>query len=268
MTDSRDAIKAGRDIDEMSDKITKLQSDIKEIVDEIDEKNVEIKKITEEMKEAATLRTQENEDFKRSKADDERAVEVVKSAKGVLESFYKENNLVLVQHAKRVPTVNAGEAPPPPPQTWDEPYGGKSQESGSIISILTLIVEDIQKDMSKAASEEEEAAKAFKQGKEEFEAQKTGLDSDIATLGGTKGSKEEDIQGTKTTRKTQKQELDNYMQKMADAEVGCDYIAINFGIRKKNRDVEIDGLSKAKAILEGGAFPDKSEALLQKIRHH
>jgi len=44
------------------------------------------------------------------------------------------------------------------------------------------------------------------------------------------------------------------MQKMADAEVGCDYIALNFEVRKKNRDTELDGLMKAKAILEGGSF--------------
>jgi len=34
-----------------------------------------------------------------------------------------------------------------------------------------------------------------------------------------------------------------------------DYLTINYDVRLKNRQIEIDGLIKAKAILEGGEFP-------------
>jgi chromosome segregation ATPase len=253
MADSRDSIVAARSIDDMSDRISKLEADIVEISAEIKSKDEEIAHITEEMSEAKQQRERENEDWVRSNADDEQAIQVVNSAKDVLENFYKENNLVFSQTAK-APTVAAGEAPPPPPKTWDEPYGGKKQESGSIVTILTLIAEDMAKDKQKAKAEEDSAQAAYDEDKQESESQIQSLRADVSDLETTKGEKEEDIESTKGSRKTKKQELDNFMQKMADAEVGCDYIALNFEVRKKNRDTELDGLQKAKAILEGGDF--------------
>jgi len=32
---------------------------------------------------------------------------------------------------------------------------------------------------------------------------------------------------------------------------GCDFIAANYDLRAKNRNLEIDGLKKAKAVLQG-----------------
>jgi len=272
MADSRDAIMASRDIDEMSDKKIKLTEEIAEIASEIKDKQDEILAITAEDAEAARLRQQDTEDWVRSNSDDERAAQVVQSAKEVLENFYSENNLNLVQKGKKQPAVTAGEAPPPPPSTWDTPYSGKQQETGSVVQILTVIKEDIEKDMAKAKTEEDEAATEFNTQHTAFETQRDGLNDDIATLEGTSGSKTEEIQTTKENRKTRKQELDNYMSKMSDASVGCDYITVNFDNRKKNRDTELDGLLKAKAILEGGAFPElldtKHDAFLKKARRH
>merc|ERR1719375_262392 len=112
----------------------------------------------------------------------------------------------------------------------------------------------MEKDKQKAKAEEDKAQKNYEDEKTESEDQIQSLRADVSTLETTKGEKEEDIESTKGSRKTRKQELDNFMQKMADAEVGCDYIALNFEVRKKNRDTELDGLTKAKAILEGGSF--------------
>jgi hypothetical protein len=253
-TDSRDAIVAARSIDDMSDRVSKLEADIVEIDAEIKSKDAEIDHIGKDMKEAEELRQRENEDWARSNADDDQAIQVVNSAKEVLENFYKDNDLALVQQVKRAPVVTAGDAPPPPPQTWEEPYGGKTQESGSIVTILTLIAEDMEKDKQKAKADEDKAKATYDSEKKESEDQIQSLRADVSTLETTKGEKEEDIESTKGSRKTKKQELDNFMQKMADVEVGCDYIALNFEVRKKNRDTELDGLMKAKAILEGGSF--------------
>jgi hypothetical protein len=252
--DSREAIVSARSIDDMSDRVSKLEEDIVEIDAEIKSKDQEIDRIGEEMKEAEQLRERENQDWARSNAEDEQAIQCVNNAKEVLENFYKDNELVLVQQVVSVPVVTAGDAPPPPPQTWDAPYGGKSQESGSIVTILTLIAEDIAKDKQEAKTAEDKAQATYEREKQESEDQIQSLRADVSTLETTKGEKEEDIESTKGSRKTKKQELDNFMQKMADAEVGCDYIALNFEVRKKNRDVELDGLTKAKAILEGGSF--------------
>merc|ERR1719359_2327704 len=88
----------------------------------------------------------------------ELAAATVNQAKDVLASFYKDNGLVFVQKA---PAVEAGEAPPPPPSTWDDSYGGKTGESQGIVAILSMIHEDIVKDQKKAKAEEDEAQTNF-----------------------------------------------------------------------------------------------------------
>jgi hypothetical protein len=77
-----------------------------------------------------------------------------------------------------------------------------------------------------------------------------------------------------------KEEIKALLESMADAAKGCDYFLVNYEVRRKNRQIELDGLNNAKAILQGAVFgtpADESrelkpgDALLQKrgrqLRH-
>ena len=76
---------------------------------------------------------------------------LVKEAKKSLEDFYKEKGLMLAQKKRELPA--AGEAPEPAPDTWEKAeYGGKTGESEGIIGIMTMIGEDIDKDIEEAES--------------------------------------------------------------------------------------------------------------------
>merc|ERR1719378_1456251 len=165
---ARESALSSRSIDEMTDKIAKLNAEIKEIVAEVAEKVAAIKKIEEEMEEATKLRNKEHEEWVTSDQEDKAAAELVGQAKDVLANFYKDNNLVFAQ--KREVPVIAGEAPPPPPTTWEAPYGGKTQESNGIVAIMEMIKEDIERDCAKAAAEEEQAAKEYETFMAESEA--------------------------------------------------------------------------------------------------
>merc|ERR1719191_2102508 len=65
------------------------------------------------------------------------------------------------KRAKAPVDVKAGEAPPPPPTTWDEPYMGKTAESTGVLAILKMIKEDIERDEAKADAEEAKAVEAY-----------------------------------------------------------------------------------------------------------
>eukprot|EP00747_Dinoflagellata_sp_TGD_P157396 gnl/TRDRNA2_/TRDRNA2_177735_c1_seq14.p1 gnl/TRDRNA2_/TRDRNA2_177735_c1~~gnl/TRDRNA2_/TRDRNA2_177735_c1_seq14.p1 ORF type:complete len:700 (+),score=286.78 gnl/TRDRNA2_/TRDRNA2_177735_c1_seq14:74-2173(+) len=250
MTNSRTAVKTARTIDELSDSIMKLEAEIADITQEIADKNDTIEKITKEMAEATEQRKQEKLEFERSTEDDTNARKLVLSAKDVLEGFYKDNGLMqlnLLQKGKQAP-------PPPPPQTFDAPYGGAKGESTGIVTMMEIIAEDIQKDIDAATKAEKEAVEEYEATKKEFEEQKAELLADIETLDGEKGDKMQSVEDNKGERKTQKGELDAVMQTMTDALPNCDFIAINFPMRMKNRQTEIDGLDKAKGILKGAAF--------------
>merc|ERR1719198_12374 len=89
------------------------------------------------------------------------------------------------------------------------------------------------------------------------------LNSEISDLEGTKGEKETSVTEKTEERTTIHSELDAVMQMIADAKPGCDFFTINYPSRLKNRQIEIDGLQKAKAILTGASFdmPDPNREI-------
>jgi len=217
------------------------------------ENTKEIKDLNEELTQAGKDRKDANQAWQNTNKDDKAAAALVVSAKDVLAKFYKDNDLMFVQ--KKMDPVVAGEAPPPPPSTWEGGYGGKTEEATGIVAILEMIHEDIEKDRAKAKSEEDEDQKAFDEFKKNTEEQVKALKKANSQLEGEKGGAEDDVGSNKKDRLASKGELDAVLKKISDATPGCDYLTINYEVRLKNRQIEIDGLVKAKAILEGGEFP-------------
>jgi len=252
--DTRTAIKAARTMDERSDTIDALTVDIAEIVKTIKENEEEIKSIQDEVTKATTMRGDEHTEWEAADRDDGAAADLVNRAKDVLAGFYEENNLNLLQKNKMAPVV-AGEAPPPPPSTWEAPYGGKTGESQGIVAILEMIHEDIIKDKTKAKADEDKAEETFQSFKTNSETQIQALEDANSDLTDTKGQKESDISTAKEQRGAKHDELNAVIAKINDATPSCVYTTINYPVRLKNRQVEIDGLEKAKAILQGGEFP-------------
>merc|ERR1712100_430026 len=70
----------------------------------------------------------------------------------------------------------------------------------------------------------------------------------------SKGKKESEVTDTKHLRKTQSRKLQAKMEDIAAATPTCEYFLVNFPLRRKNRFIELDGLQKAKTILQGGTF--------------
>jgi len=253
--DTRTAIKAARTMDERSDTVDELTGDIAEIVKTIAENEAEIKSIQEELAKATTMRGDEHTEWEAADRDDGAAADLVMRAKDVLAGFYEENNLNLLQKAKKMDPVVAGEAPPPPPSTWEAPYGGKTGESQGIVAILEMIHEDINKDKTKSKADEDKAEETFQAFKTNSETQIQALEDANSDLTDTKGQKEGDISTAKEQRGAKHDELNAVIAKINDATPSCVYTTINYPVRLKNRQVEIDGLEKAKAILQGGEFP-------------
>jgi len=175
-------------------------------------------------------------------------------AKDVLSNFYSENNLNFAQTGATMDPSAAGDAPPPPPPTWEAPYGGKTESANGIVAIMEMIHADIEKDITKAEAENTKAQTEFDTFKEDSETQVSTLQTATDDLGGTKGEKEDDITSEKQERIAQKDQMTIAINKIKDATAGCDYIMLNYMVRLTNRQNEIDGLTKAKAILQGGEF--------------
>merc|ERR1719162_1696344 len=123
-----------------------------------------------------------------------------------------------------------------------------------------MIHEDILKDITKAKEENDKAQTEFDTFKTDSEAQVASLEQANDDLAGTKGTKEDDISSEKQERLAQKDQMTVAINKIKDATAGCDYITLNYNVRLTNRQNEIDGLSKAKGILQGGEFSEGPDA--------
>jgi len=256
-TDTRKAIKFAREMDEKSEEIFEAQAKIKEIKDAVKEKQDEVKEIKKDKKAAEKIRDEEKKEYLKAKKDDEDAAAVVKQAKEALEKFYDDNKMSLLQQQTsgrgHAPFVSqAGKAPPPPPSTWEAPYGGKTDESGSIVTMLDIIHADILKDGQKAKDEEEAAVLAFNTRDGALDGQIVGLNAAISNLNIEKGNKMTAVKNGKTSRKTKRGELATAYTTLSKAEPGCDFFLVNYPLRVQNRNTEIDGLTNAKSILAGG----------------
>lgn len=253
MKDMREAIVTGRAMDELTDTVTRLVDEIAALEKEIEEKKEEVVKIKVQLNETEKMRTEQHEEWLKSDKDDADAALVVESAIEVLQKFYADNGLMLLSrthHGRQTPEVVAGEAPPPPPATWDKPYEGQQESSKGIIAILELVHEDILKDQSKAKAEEDEAEEEYQAFVKESNEQIKTIEDSITGLETTKADKESKVTSTKEDRASKKEVLTTVMKRIKDAQPGCDFFLVNYKLRLVNRQKEIDGLEAAKGILE------------------
>merc|ERR1719375_443591 len=261
MEQTDEARKASIEIDDASDAISREQAKIAEWKDQIAQKEEEIKKLNEELKEATDAREKEKAEFEKNKADDEAAADLIDKAMGVLKTFYEENfELLQAQGGAKQPiVVEAGKAPPPPPSTWSEPYGGAQGESKGILAILKMILDDVKDEIEKSKQAEKDAIKAFEELKTDIENSIKAANEAISDLEKKVAESEEAIVEQMTTKTDAKKELDGIIEGIMSAEPGCNFMTINFEVRTKNRQLEIDGLLKAKAILTGGSFEEPED---------
>jgi len=274
---TRDAIIDSREIDEMTDVITKLTAHIADLTAEMASLDKAMEETDKALKEATTQREKENKDWKYNNKMDAAAIDLVAKATKVLSDFYADNKLMLVQKSKQpVEGMAAGDAPPPPPTTWEAPYGGKTGESTGILAIMGMVKEDIIKDKKDASDEENAAEKEFQEFKKDSEQKLKDLKNAWDSAEGAKGDAELHKSQTKGARISKKKELMSVIKDIKSIDPNCEYFAVNYVMRRENRFIEIDGLTKAKAILEGGTFdpedpnreikPGDAAVLLQRRR--
>eukprot|EP00746_Dinoflagellata_sp_MGD_P160897 gnl/MRDRNA2_/MRDRNA2_87848_c0_seq1.p1 gnl/MRDRNA2_/MRDRNA2_87848_c0~~gnl/MRDRNA2_/MRDRNA2_87848_c0_seq1.p1 ORF type:complete len:722 (-),score=258.13 gnl/MRDRNA2_/MRDRNA2_87848_c0_seq1:35-2116(-) len=253
MADTADARSDALGIDDATEEIARQESKVKEQKEQIKIAEEAIKGLKEELKEATRTREDEKAAYEADKVDDENAVKLIEKAMNVLKEFYSENFSIL-QVAKQPPKVVAGEAPPPPPPTFEGGYGGAKGETNGIQSILGLIKEDIEADIEKNTKAEEESQKAYDQLKEDTETAITDEEKTIEDAKSVIADAEEEMVNQKKIKDEKHETLTATIEQIKSAEPGCNFMAVNFQIRTTNRHLEIDGLKKAKAILEGGDF--------------
>jgi len=104
MSDTREAVDTSRKMDDMTDTIVRLQKEIADHAADIADKEDQVKANEKALAAATQQRSDEAAEFEAAKAEDEAAAETVQNAATVLQKFYADNDLMLVQKKTRQPS--------------------------------------------------------------------------------------------------------------------------------------------------------------------
>merc|ERR1712193_599147 len=192
--------------------------------------------------EALSTRNSENEDFKAALKDDMDAVALLASAIDAMTSFYKNNKLPLGLLAKKEDPEYAVD-PDKAPETFSEPYGGRSSEGGGITSIMGYIKEDLENEIGTSKKAEAASQKEFEEQRAAATQVLTDLNAKKTSLEGMEAETDEKIADATENKEKYRESL----------KPKCDWMKGAFDTRREKRRQEMDGLLQAKASLAGAA---------------
>jgi len=224
----------------------------KELAGEIAALEDDIKDTNKEMADLLNFRNKEEAAFKQALKDDMDAADLLRQAIDALSSFYKRNKMevpALVQKPQY------DQDPDRAPETsWsDDKYGGRKSESGGIIAILQMLVEDTEKEIAEGRADNADAQEKYLKQNGALQAS---LDSQEETKANTEAEKADLEEKMSDAQKYMDGKLDD-----KDAEgdtkkavaTDCNWVKTHFEKRRQQRKTEMDGLVDAKAFLSGVA---------------
>merc|ERR1712008_185488 len=218
---------------------------------EIDVLTAAIKELDKTVMGATEQRKEENEDFKELMASDTAAKELMKFAKNRLNKFY--NPKLYKPPAKVFAQVSQHTykaAPPPPPETFGA-YTKKSEDSMGVMSMIDLLIADLDKEMTVAETDEKDAQEDYETLMADSATKRTKDSKLLSEKKTIKAETEADLETHTDEKSATGKELMSTMQYIQSLHNECDFLLKYFDVRKEARASEIDALGKAKAVLNG-----------------
>merc|ERR1719436_518327 len=145
------------------------------------------------------------------------------------------------------------DAPPPPPETFGA-YAKKTEEGTGVISMIDILVKDLDKEMQESTVSEKDAQADYETSMADAASKRAADSKSVTEKTSAKAEAAEMLQAEtdkKAETSTMLAETLAYIQQLHGQ---CDFLLKYFGVRKEARDSEIDALGKAKAVLSGADF--------------
>eukprot|EP00747_Dinoflagellata_sp_TGD_P142971 gnl/TRDRNA2_/TRDRNA2_176316_c1_seq2.p1 gnl/TRDRNA2_/TRDRNA2_176316_c1~~gnl/TRDRNA2_/TRDRNA2_176316_c1_seq2.p1 ORF type:complete len:674 (+),score=171.92 gnl/TRDRNA2_/TRDRNA2_176316_c1_seq2:51-2024(+) len=239
-------------------RIEQLNKMIEQFRQEKDETISEIKKTSTEIKEMMVERAQENRAFLHEKEMDIQSIKILDSAKVALGQYYRDEGLGEEAH-RSDSTVNVGMLQEPvfeiskeqaPDATFAD-KGSRVHQAQGIIGLMSILKEDLDKELEKGAEDEMKAQKQFEEQLadarsvlEKLFAKKTELMQIIADRDTERAEGSASVTSSNADLRAQETQ-------MKAIKADCDWILSAFDKRKDARALEMDGLTTAKEYLSG-----------------
>jgi len=274
--------------------ITEMEGSIEKLKEELAALEDGIRALDKSVAEATEQRKEDNADYKELMKGNGMAKEVLGWAKNRLNKFY--NPKLYKPPAKRelssedrivenmggeVPTEAPGgiagtgigasasfvqirehsqlrrEAPPPPPETFG-PYTKKGGEGNGVITMIDLLVKDLDKEMSEAKIMEQDAQADYEKMLEDASTKRATDAKSMSEKSNAKADTEEALQDEKQKKTSTMKDVMAVAKYMGSLHGECDFLLQYYDARKSARTDEQEALKSAKAVLSGADY-----ALLQ-----
>jgi hypothetical protein len=232
--------------------IDRMERTSTQLGEEINQVKADISATKGQQSDLLDFRNEEERDFRQALKDDTVAVGLIREAIAALSKFYKNNKIPMELVQKKAPEYEND--PDKAPSTWEggDNYGGRKSENGGIVAILSMLAEDLEKEIAEGRGDDKDAqAKYEKQNgalqntldsqeetKAGLEEQKAGVEAKIDAAEAYKKGKQDDSSAGGDTKKA--------------LATDCEWVKDHFKDRRDKRKDEIDGLVDAKAFLAGG----------------
>merc|ERR1719272_1097207 len=228
--------------------IVKMEEIIQRLIENIEDTEKEITNTEDQMKQMTEERKEENDDFKAAKKDDEAAIGLLEKTVEILSAYYKKNKIKMLQEPEFA--VSKDQAPD---ATFNDKGARKNQSKG-IVSIITMLIEDLQAEVKNGVKSEAEAQQEYekqmdaaKKLVEDLTAKKENLNSDKA-----KTEQEKDDEQAKMDDNNERLGINEEYKKSITPD--CDWMLNSFEERREKRKAEMNGLVTAKEFLAGAAL--------------
>lgn len=236
--------------------------------DEISALELGIKELDKQVAEATEQRKDEHAEFQELMATNTEAKQILEFAKNRLNKFYNPG-LYKPEDAKTDGTDSAtalvevsmhrqhkdGQAPPP--ETWDA-YSKKTEETTGVVSMIDLLIKDLDKEMTEADTEEKEAQKEYEVAMQDSFEKRTQDSKSLSDKLSAKADLEAALEQHRSDKASAGKELMATLKYIQSLHTECDWLVQYYDVRKEARASEVDSLANAKAVLSGADY-----ALLQ-----
>jgi len=287
MDDSKKALE--RKVADAETAIANAKEGIETTTQEIAALEVGIKELDKSVAEATEQRKAENVEYKDLMASDSAATELLGFAKNRLNKFYNpklfkaapkqelsaeerifvnnggtpppteapggiaDTGVAVLAQVRMHNQLNTDAAPAPPPDTWGA-YQKKDENSNGVISMIDLLIKDLEKEMTEAKTGENEAESDYQAMMGEAASKRTTDSKSLTEKSGAKADLEADLQAHSGEHKATVNELMATEKYIASLHAECDWLLQYFETRKAARADEIDSLGRAKAVLSGADY--------------
>jgi hypothetical protein len=236
-------------IDKKGKKKDRQEAAKDEVIKAKDAKLEEIDATNTTMNEMLAARNKEQEEFKKALKDDTDAVALLQQAIEAITKFYTDNKIPLELMQKEPDyTVDEDKAPE---AFEDGGYGGRKSESTGIIAILSMLKEDLEKEIKTARGEEAAAEAEYDKQNGELRDTMDAMKKTVTALKAEEADLDGKIADTDAEIDNHKEQSENTDAESEALKPSCDWVKETFDSRREKRKAELDGLQEAKAILAG-----------------